>query len=83
LYLRGWICPNIAANGEAAWRSGGFTTVHAGHGTFKFVLPLLRASAAVAPNRMLAAAILQNFFIFVILLTKLSSTFLTTNPFSF
>jgi len=29
---------------------------YAAHGSFKFALPLLRASAAIAPNRMLAAS---------------------------
>ena len=36
------------------------TTRYAAHDSFKFALPLLRASAAIAPNRMLAAAALVN-----------------------
>jgi hypothetical protein len=39
------LCPQIAANGMAAWRSGGIYAL-----PFKSALP-----AAVAPNRSLAA----------------------------
>jgi len=42
--------------GEAA----ASTNRYAAHGTFKSALPLLRASAAVAPNRMLSAAHLSD-----------------------
>jgi len=40
------------------------TTRYAAHGSFKFALPLLRASAAIAPNRLLSAGIFYHYFYF-------------------
>ena len=58
------LCPAIAYNVPAAWRSGGFHCTCCGVITFKFALNCPRGTAAIAPNRPLAAGVCYIAFFF-------------------
>jgi hypothetical protein len=68
----------LPTTGRRLGVSGGFHCLSRGVQTFKFALPFLRASAAVAPNRMLAAGIFPELSPFSLRFKYLCDTFFFT-----